>query len=113
MSLFFNGLNLLPCFFRYGTMYILDATTKELVTTLKMNGTVDDVDFTQDGYRMLSIGDEGMVHVWDMNTRQCIHTFVDEVSSYFLYWYFENTVVLYLALICRVCELLNKTCFSL
>ena len=69
------------CIFRYGTMQVLDSATKELVTTLKMNGSVDDIDFTHDGRNMLSIGDEGIVHVWDMNTRQCIHTFVDEVSG--------------------------------
>ena len=60
-------------------MHVVDSTTKELVSTLKMNGTVDDIAFMHDGQHMLSIGDEGIVHVWDMNSRQCVHTFTDQV----------------------------------
>ena len=67
--------------FRSGKMYVLDSNTKELISTLKMNGSVDDIAFMNDGRDMLSFGDEGIVHVWDMNSRQCVHTFVDEVSS--------------------------------
>ena len=62
-------------------MYVLDSNTKELISTLKMNGSVDDIAFMNDGRDMLSFGDEGIVHVWDMNSRQCVHTFVDEVSN--------------------------------
>ncbi|XP_071487417.1 U3 small nucleolar RNA-associated protein 18 homolog [Diadema antillarum] len=61
----------------YGNMYLLSAQTKELITTLKMNGTVDAITFTEDGSRMMSFGDDGEVYVWDMNTRDCIHKFVD------------------------------------
>jgi len=60
-------------------MHVLDSNTKELITTLKMNGTVNDIAFMHGGRHMLSVGDEGVVHIWDMNTRQCIHTFIDEV----------------------------------
>lgn len=60
-------------------MHIIDSSTKELISNLKMNGTVEDIAFAQGGRYMLSFGDEGIVHVWDMDSLQCVHTFEDEV----------------------------------
>ncbi|CAK8686394.1 unnamed protein product [Clavelina lepadiformis] len=62
----------------FGKMHVVDSTTKELVSTLKMNGTVEDIAFLNDGQQMLSFGDDAMVYVWDMRRRQCIDTFVDQ-----------------------------------
>ena len=65
-------------------MHMLDSTTKELISTLKMNGSVEDISFMNDGRYMLSFGDEGKVHVWDMNSRVCVHAFADEVCKIIL-----------------------------
>ncbi|XP_013402329.1 U3 small nucleolar RNA-associated protein 18 homolog isoform X2 [Lingula anatina] len=63
---------------KYGHMHLISAKSKEWLSSLKMNGTVDSVTFSPDGRRMYSIGDEGDVYVWDMTTRDCIHRFKDE-----------------------------------
>ncbi|XP_002740511.2 U3 small nucleolar RNA-associated protein 18 homolog [Saccoglossus kowalevskii] len=62
----------------YGYMYVLSAKNKEWITTLKMNGSVDAIAFNDDGSRMYSHGDDGEVYIWDMNSRRCVHRFIDE-----------------------------------
>lgn len=62
----------------YGNIHLLSAQTKELISTLKMNGSVNAVTFTQDGSKMMSFGDDCDVYVWDLNTRDCTHKFADE-----------------------------------
>eukprot|EP00124_Ichthyophonus_hoferi_P004199 Ihof_evm1s436 gene=Ihof_evmTU1s436 len=61
-----------------GNMLLVDTHTRRLVSTLKMNGTSRAVAFNEDGSRMFTHGGDGQVYVWDMNSRQCIHRFVDE-----------------------------------
>ena len=43
-----------------------------------MNGTVRCLAFTPDSSRLLSAGSDGEVYVWDLGTRECVHTFADE-----------------------------------
>lgn len=62
---------------RYGYIHLITAKTKEWISSVKMNGSVEAVTFNSDGSRMLSHGDDGRVYVWDMNTRDCVHQFVD------------------------------------
>jgi len=62
---------------RYGKAHIVDSKTKELISTLKMNGSVEDVAFMDDGDTMLSFGSDAKVYVWDMKRRTCINTFED------------------------------------
>lgn len=62
----------------YGYMYLLSGKNKELIDTLKMNGTVSSMCFTPDGSQLLSFGDDGEVYVWDLSTRECVHKFIDE-----------------------------------
>ncbi|XP_014675635.1 PREDICTED: U3 small nucleolar RNA-associated protein 18 homolog [Priapulus caudatus] len=62
----------------YGRMHILSAKTKELISTLKMNGSVDAISFSSDGRQMFSHGDDGQVYMWDMGSRSCTHKFYDE-----------------------------------
>ena len=57
----------------------MDAKSKELISTLKMNGSVEDVAFMNNGDTMLSFGSDGKIYVWDMKRRTCINTFEDEV----------------------------------
>lgn len=63
---------------RYGNIHILNARTKEWITSLKMNGEVTAICFRNDGSQLYSHGDGGEVYIWDMNTRSCIHHFVDD-----------------------------------
>ncbi|KAL0437407.1 UNVERIFIED_CONTAM: U3 small nucleolar RNA-associated protein 18 [Sesamum radiatum] len=63
---------------RQGYILIVSTKTKELIGTLKMNGTVRSVAFTNDGQQLLSSGGDGQVYHWDMRTRSCFHIGVDE-----------------------------------
>ncbi|KAL0279259.1 UNVERIFIED_CONTAM: hypothetical protein PYX00_000862 [Menopon gallinae] len=63
-----------------GKIYLLSTTTKECIDSLQMNENVTSLAFNADGSRMYSIGDEGDVYIWDMNTRQCIQKFTDDGS---------------------------------
>jgi U3 small nucleolar RNA-associated protein 18 len=51
---------------------------KQLIANLKMNGTVTAATFSPDGSLLLSHGSDGVVYVWDMSTRDCIHSFIDD-----------------------------------
>nr|KAG5711690.1 hypothetical protein BaRGS_016872 [Batillaria attramentaria] len=62
----------------YGNIHLVSAKTKEWIHTLKMNGSVEDITFSADGARMYSTGDDGRVYVWDLNSRQCLHNFIDD-----------------------------------
>jgi len=62
----------------YGRMHLISAQSKEWISTLSMNGSVAAIDFTSDGQTMYSIGNDGEVYVWDLNTRSCVHRFVDD-----------------------------------
>nr|XP_016478004.1 PREDICTED: U3 small nucleolar RNA-associated protein 18 homolog [Nicotiana tabacum] len=63
-----------------GYILLVSSKTKELIGTLKMNGTVRSVAFTNDGQQLLSSGEDGQIYHWDLRTRTCIHKGVDEGS---------------------------------
>lgn len=63
-----------------GYILLVSSKTKELIGTLKMNGTVRSVAFTDDGQQLLSSGGDGQIYHWDLRTRTCIHKGVDEGS---------------------------------
>ena len=52
---------------------LVPSKTKELIGTLKMNGTVRSLAFANDGKQLLSSGGDGQVYHWDLRTRMCIH----------------------------------------
>lgn len=61
-----------------GYILLVSTKTKELIGTLKMNGTVRSLAFAEDGQQLLSSGGDGQVYHWDLRTRTCIHKGVDE-----------------------------------
>ncbi|KXS11066.1 WD40 repeat-like protein [Gonapodya prolifera JEL478] len=61
-----------------GHVDLVDGRTKQWVGDLKMNGSVVAAEFSADGKRVFSIGGDGVVYVWDVGSRRCMHTFVDE-----------------------------------
>ncbi|PON95024.1 WD repeat containing protein [Trema orientale] len=61
-----------------GYILLVSSKTKELIGTLKMNGTVRSLAFADDGRQLLSNGGDGQVYHWDLRTRACLHKGVDE-----------------------------------
>ncbi|KAK8575659.1 hypothetical protein V6N13_033088 [Hibiscus sabdariffa] len=61
-----------------GYILLVSSKTKELIGTLKMNGTVRSLAFANDGNQLLSSGSDGEVYHWDLRTRRCFHKAVDE-----------------------------------
>lgn len=61
-----------------GYILLVSSKTKELIGTLKMNGTVRSVAFTQDGLQLMSSGGDGQIYRWDLRTMACIHKGADE-----------------------------------
>lgn len=55
--------------------YILLASlmSKQLVGTLKMNGSVRAITFAKGGLELLALGGDGEVYNWDIGARRCIH----------------------------------------
>lgn len=61
-----------------GYILLVSTKTKELIGTLKMNGTVRSIAFTNDGQQLLSSGGDGQIYHWDLRTRTCFHKGMDE-----------------------------------
>lgn len=61
-----------------GYILLVSSKTKELIGTLKMNGSVRSIAFADDGKQLLSSGGDGQVYHWDLRTRTCFHKAVDE-----------------------------------
>uniref|UniRef100_A0A2P2JQ23 U3 small nucleolar RNA-associated protein 18 homolog n=1 Tax=Rhizophora mucronata TaxID=61149 RepID=A0A2P2JQ23_RHIMU len=61
-----------------GYILLVSSKTKELIGTLKMNGTVHSLAFADNGQQLLSHGGDGQVYHWDLRTRACIYKAVDE-----------------------------------
>lgn len=61
-----------------GYILLVSSKSKELIGTLKMNGTVRSIAFTNDGHQLLSSGGDGQIYHWDLRTRACFHKGVDE-----------------------------------
>ncbi|XP_062027180.1 U3 small nucleolar RNA-associated protein 18 homolog [Rosa rugosa] len=61
-----------------GYILLVSTKTKELIGTLKMNGTVRSLAFSNDGKQLLSSGGDGQVYQWDLRTGACFHKMIDE-----------------------------------
>ncbi|KAK9146500.1 hypothetical protein Sjap_006403 [Stephania japonica] len=61
-----------------GYILLVSCRTKELMGTLKMNGSARALAFSNDGRQLLSSGGDGHVYHWDLRTRTCFHKAVDE-----------------------------------
>ncbi|KAK9113542.1 hypothetical protein Syun_020339 [Stephania yunnanensis] len=61
-----------------GYILLVSCRTKELIGTLKMNGSARALAFSNDGRQLLSSGGDGHVYHWDLRTRTCFHKAVDE-----------------------------------
>eukprot|EP00047_Mylnosiga_fluctuans_P004284 m.233670 g.233670 ORF g.233670 m.233670 type:complete len:477 (-) comp12548_c0_seq1:99-1529(-) len=63
-----------------GTLVFVSNATKQWAFDLKMNGSVYTIAFFPDSKRVLTAGGDGLVYVWDLTSRECIHVFTDEGS---------------------------------
>lgn len=61
-----------------GALLLVDMRSKNLVASLKMNGTLRAADYSGDSRELYSFGGEGQVYVWDVRARRCRHKFFDE-----------------------------------
>ncbi|KAF8052663.1 hypothetical protein N665_1523s0018 [Sinapis alba] len=64
-----------------GYILLVSTKTKELTGTLKMNGSVRSLAFSDDGKQLLSSGGDGQVYIWDLRTMKCLYKGVDEGST--------------------------------
>jgi len=69
-QLAFTGLN--------GEVVLVSPTTKQVIGSVKMNGSARAVAFGPDG-KMHTAGGDGKVYVWDArNRKRCVHMFADD-----------------------------------
>ncbi|KAF6174064.1 hypothetical protein GIB67_020246 [Kingdonia uniflora] len=61
-----------------GHILLVSRKTKELIGTLKMNGTARSLAFADGGQQLLSSGGDGHIYHWDLRTRRSFHKAVDE-----------------------------------
>ncbi|EFJ30977.1 hypothetical protein SELMODRAFT_169308 [Selaginella moellendorffii] len=61
-----------------GYILLSSLGTKQLIGTLKMNGSVRSLAFANDGRQLLSCGGDGEVYCWDLSTRRCLYKIRDD-----------------------------------
>ncbi|CAL8272655.1 unnamed protein product [Lota lota] len=61
-----------------GYLHVLKLKTKEVVQSLKINGSVSGVAFSPDGSNVFTQSEEGEVYVWDMRSSRCVNKFADD-----------------------------------
>ncbi|XP_026204550.1 U3 small nucleolar RNA-associated protein 18 homolog [Anabas testudineus] len=61
-----------------GYLHLLTLKTKEVVRSMKMNGNVSGVAFSNDGSKVFANSEEGEVYVWDMRSSRCVNRFTDD-----------------------------------
>ncbi|KAI9019584.1 WD40-repeat-containing domain protein, partial [Phycomyces nitens] len=61
-----------------GTIILVSFLTKQWMANLKMNGTVDSVDWSADGKYIFGIGKEGEVYQFDIGQRMCVKRWFDD-----------------------------------
>ncbi|OAD60706.1 U3 small nucleolar RNA-associated protein 18 like protein [Eufriesea mexicana] len=63
---------------RSGEIFLLTASSKELISTLKMNARCRALAFTPDSNTLITHGDSNEMYIWDVNSRLCIHRAIDD-----------------------------------
>ncbi|KAK2894280.1 U3 small nucleolar RNA-associated protein 18 homolog [Channa argus] len=61
-----------------GYLHLLTLKTKEVVRSMKMNGNVSGVAFSNDGSKVFANSEEGEVYVWDLRSSRCVNRFTDD-----------------------------------
>ncbi|XP_029176307.1 U3 small nucleolar RNA-associated protein 18 homolog [Nylanderia fulva] len=63
---------------RRDEIYLLHNSTKELISTLKMNSKCRTLTFTPDSKTLITHGNGSEMYVWDLNTRTCVNRATDD-----------------------------------
>ncbi|XP_076921156.1 U3 small nucleolar RNA-associated protein 18 homolog [Bidens hawaiensis] len=61
-----------------GYILLVSTKTKELIGTLKMNGTARVLTFVDQGHQLMATGGDGQIYHFDLRTMRCFHKGVDE-----------------------------------
>ncbi|XP_077475997.1 U3 small nucleolar RNA-associated protein 18 homolog [Stigmatopora argus] len=61
-----------------GYLHKLTLKTKEVVSSMKMNGEVVDVALSADGSKVFAHSEDGEVYVWDARSNRCLGKFPDD-----------------------------------
>ncbi|XP_071241950.1 U3 small nucleolar RNA-associated protein 18 homolog [Salvelinus alpinus] len=61
-----------------GYLHVLTMKTKEVVKSMKINGNIVGVAFSQDGSKVFTNSEEGEVYIWDMRSSKCLNRFTDD-----------------------------------
>eukprot|EP01023_Acetabularia_acetabulum_P057088 TRINITY_DN6635_c1_g1_i2.p1 TRINITY_DN6635_c1_g1~~TRINITY_DN6635_c1_g1_i2.p1 ORF type:complete len:537 (+),score=96.63 TRINITY_DN6635_c1_g1_i2:62-1672(+) len=64
-----------------GTVPIYDVSARQKAFELRMSGKVSKAAFMPGGKELLTAGSDGILYLWDMGTRRCIHRIQDEGSQ--------------------------------
>ncbi|XP_077413503.1 U3 small nucleolar RNA-associated protein 18 homolog [Vanacampus margaritifer] len=60
-----------------GYLHMLTLKTKEVVSSMKLNGEVVGVAMSGDGSKVFANSEDGEVYVWDVRSSRCVSRFVD------------------------------------
>ncbi|XP_067403539.1 U3 small nucleolar RNA-associated protein 18 homolog [Emydura macquarii macquarii] len=61
-----------------GYLHLLSMKTKELISSMKINGNAVASAFSPDSSKIYTNSDEGEVFIWDVKSRRCLNRFTDE-----------------------------------
>ncbi|XP_028268122.1 U3 small nucleolar RNA-associated protein 18 homolog [Parambassis ranga] len=61
-----------------GYLHMLTLKTKEVISSMKINGNVCGVAFSHDGRKVFANSEEGEVYVWDVRSSRCVNKFIDD-----------------------------------
>lgn len=61
-----------------GYLHLMTTKTREVVRSMKLNGSVCSAGFTADGNTIFSSSEDGEVFVWDVQSSRCVKKFTDE-----------------------------------
>ncbi|XP_072502832.1 U3 small nucleolar RNA-associated protein 18 homolog [Notamacropus eugenii] len=61
-----------------GYFHLLSMKTKELISSMKINGKAAAAAFSSDSTKIYASSVDGEVYIWDVNTRKCLNKFTDE-----------------------------------
>jgi len=63
-----------------GYINLVSMRSMQWVSSLKMNGSAHTASFSPDSSKIYTTGRDGEVYIWDVNTRRCLHRFLDDGS---------------------------------
>ncbi|KAG7317436.1 hypothetical protein KOW79_019734 [Hemibagrus wyckioides] len=61
-----------------GFLHLMTMKTKEVVRSVKINGSVCAAAFNSDGSKIFTNSEEGEVFIWDVRSSKCVNRFVDD-----------------------------------